>query len=88
MADIYCPRCAEPWDMDELHDAPNGQTYDEARRRFTQDGCGVFDSKCEPNGSEVAMASRAVMDLSPHADDWASDMRDFVDMMVLDRCTK
>lgn len=83
MADIYCPRCGEPWDMDELHGAPHGRTYDEARRRFTQDGCGVFDQHCERDPeSEIAAVSRAMMDLSPHADDWASDMRDFIDLVM------
>ena len=69
--------------MDELHDAPNGQTYDEARKRFTSDGCGVFDQHCERDPeSDVAHAASAVMDLSPHPDDWASDLRDFVDFFI------
>ena len=79
MADIYCPRCGEPWDMDELHEA-DGKDYDEARRAFIRDGCGVFGDKCEKNGSTIATASRAVMGLSPHADDWASDLRDLMDL--------
>ncbi len=82
MADIYCPRCGEPWDMDMLHEAPDGATYDEARRRFTSEGCGVFDSQCDrdPNSTLAAMSS-LLMDLSPHPDDWASDARDYLDMM-------
>lgn len=83
MADIYCPRCGEPWDMDMLHDAGDGQTYEEARVRFTSDGCGVFGPRCERDPeSDVAHAASAVMDLSPHPDDWASDLQDFVDFFI------
>ena len=80
MADIYCPRCGEPWDVFELHDV-EGKTFDEASAAFKTDGCGVFDGvKCEPNNSMTAMVAAAVMDLSEYPDDWAADM-DLVDML-------
>lgn len=43
--DIYCPRCAEPWDVDSLHDAVeegHAASYDDARRTFASDGCGTL----------------------------------------------
>ena len=47
--DIYCHRCAEPWEPDSLHDAvEDGQAenYDDARRIFFSEGCGVlFNSR-------------------------------------------
>ena len=42
--DIYCPKCGEPWDHDELHDIP-GVTYAQASKRFRRVGCEVFDTK-------------------------------------------
>ena len=45
--DIYCHRCAEPWEPDSLHDAvEDGQAenYDDARRIFFSEGCGVLFS--------------------------------------------
>ena len=41
--DIYCHRCAEPWEPDSLHDAVEdgmAENYDDARRIFFADGCG------------------------------------------------
>lgn len=41
--DIYCPRCAEPFDTESLWDAVEdgaAQDYDDARRRFMSEGCG------------------------------------------------
>ncbi|MDE0660322.1 MAG: hypothetical protein OXI79_11800 [Gammaproteobacteria bacterium] len=82
MADIYCPKCAEPWDIYELHDV-DGLTFDEARAKFTREGCETFGNKCTGDDelSEYArlkaQASAVLMDLSPHPDDWAADMADF-----------
>ena len=61
MADIYCPVCGEPWDMDELHEVvternpsirwreqPTGsyeKAYDEVRVDFHKKGCVVFGTK-------------------------------------------
>jgi len=73
MADIYCPRCAEPWDAAELHDV-EGKTYHEAKEAFRAEGCGVFDVSCERTGSLMAAAAEIVMDLGDHPDDWAADM--------------
>ena len=81
MADIYCPKCAEPWDMFELHDVVN-KSFDEAASAFGHVGCKVFGDECEPaetpNGQLKAMAASAVMDMSPHPDDWVADMADLL----------
>ena len=42
--DIYCPRCGEPWDMDELHEVED-EDFETARRRFTREGCAVFGAR-------------------------------------------
>jgi hypothetical protein len=63
MADIACPQCGEPWDMDELHDVP-GKSFTEAYHDFQVRGCEVFDSShnSEPNTQRAAVAS-VLMDL-------------------------
>jgi len=36
--DIYCPKCGEPWDIDELHDVITHRGYDyEAAKRSIPD---------------------------------------------------
>lgn len=41
--DIYCPVCAEPWEIESLHDVAeeDGRTFTDVRRAFFADGCGV-----------------------------------------------
>lgn len=41
--DIYCPKCAEPWEIDTLHDyaEEHGKKFDEVRKAFMTKGCGV-----------------------------------------------
>jgi hypothetical protein len=40
--DIYCPRCGEPIDIDELHEVA-GMGFEEAREAFTTtEGCGII----------------------------------------------
>lgn len=38
--DIYCPKCGEPYDQDELHEAD--QTYAQSARIFRTEGCGML----------------------------------------------
>jgi len=57
--DIHCPVCAEPWDMDELHDVP-GLTFEAARRRFAKEGCRVFGSEHNSPGDADRAAKSAV----------------------------
>ena len=53
--DIYCPRCGEPCDMDELHDAR--QPYNVARRLFFNpaEGCGIVfsDTRCTARRTDM-----------------------------------
>lgn len=39
--DIYCPKCSEPYDVDELH-YPDDETlnFNEAKALFMSKGCG------------------------------------------------
>jgi hypothetical protein len=45
--DIYCPKCGEPWDNDELHYVAeeNDTTYKATLDEFQKIGCGVFDGQ-------------------------------------------
>jgi len=83
--DIICPRCGEPLDPAELHeafdkDAGEKIPYPEAARLFRSIGCGALTgrrSTCaiDPT-SPVALMARTVMSMSNHPDDWASDLDD------------
>ena len=61
--DLYCPRCAEPMDVDSLHDTD--YSFPEARNLFFSRGCGVLfnGTPCPQIDSEVADASAAMLDL-------------------------
>jgi hypothetical protein len=84
--DIVCPRCGEPWDPDSLHEAYDEEagepiSYEEAARNFPRLGCGTMTGRtlftCAPDPtSPLALMAAAVMELSPHPDDWASDLDD------------
>ena len=48
--DIRCGICAEPWDLDSLHDEADyrGVSFDDIRRDFTRNGCiALGGDKCE-----------------------------------------
>jgi hypothetical protein len=65
--DIYCPRCGEPWDMDELHfeaedRAARGDkdaTYESVARDFRRRGCAALGGQCSdsPNTDRAEAAS-------------------------------
>lgn len=49
--DIYCVRCGEPWDMDELHyrAEETASTYASVRDEFYTRGCEAMGTaRCEP----------------------------------------
>lgn len=54
--DIYCPICGEPWSMYSLRDAP--VFFEEARRRFAEIGCALFNTShsSPPNNARAAKA--------------------------------
>jgi hypothetical protein len=80
MADIYCPKCGEPWDVYELHDVP-GLTFSEAYEVFRQIGCRTFHTSHNPvpNAERAAMA-RAMYDLlGDDADGAAGELSDLLE---------
>lgn len=62
MSDVICPKCLEPWDNDEIHEAvserkangDNSWNYDKMYKLFREKGCGaVFGgNSCKPSGTE------------------------------------
>lgn len=61
MADVYCPKCGEPTDVYEFHDAvvTLGVTYAEATRRFRTEGCEAMPGwRCNPD-TDYARAETA-----------------------------
>jgi len=71
MADIYCPICGEPWDIDSFHDAVDeGQASDwqDARQLFFGSGCGtLFNRKpCDrpETGGPAVMRANVTMALA------------------------
>jgi len=71
MADLYCPRCGEPWEMDELHDVPD-VPFQLAYQRFQVIGCAVFGSRCgepqrTPEQRQTIRTAYALLDDDPDA---------------------
>ncbi len=64
--DVYCPKCAEPVDMDYFHDvaAETETTYAVVAGNFRAVGCSAVGFTCsERDTSGRAAASSALMDL-------------------------
>lgn len=66
--DIYCPRCAEPWEIDSLHDAVaegSAPDFAEARHIFAADGCGtLFNGRpCERSNHPRAHLAAELFDI-------------------------
>ena len=63
--DIYCPKCAEPVEIDYLHDIADDQrtTFTDVLHRFQSDGCKAIDARCNPRATDRdrARASGAAM---------------------------
>ena len=77
--DIYCPVCAEPWEIDTLHDVADeiGGSFRQVRELFRQRGCQALGTshgsiKANPIIGEL-------MDLAgDDIDGFAADMDDFL----------
>ena len=83
--DIYCRKCGEPWDNDELHEVAeeHGRTYDEVRELFARNGCAVFDTKCYVlEGDEVSVVGEAFAILA-ELGDWDGAMSEVADLRDL-----
>lgn len=50
--DLYCPKCGEPLDNDELHDQP-GKTYRQALHAFQTQGCAALGYTCSEPSTAV-----------------------------------
>jgi hypothetical protein len=65
--DINCPKCGEPWDMDELHYVAeeNQTTFTEEVKKFSTAGCQVFDGQpcTEPADRTRALAAAVALEL-------------------------
>jgi hypothetical protein len=80
--DIYCPRCGEPWDNDELHEvaAEFDATYVEIVATFKRYGCAAMQGyparlpTCEVVQDGRTALVGAAMELSDDAGDWAADL--------------
>ena len=61
--DIYCPKCAEPVEIDYLHDIADDQhtTFTEVLHRFQSDGCKALDSRCNPRKDHGRASAAAVL---------------------------
>lgn len=86
--DMYCRKCGEPWDHDELHEVAAEQsiTYERARDAFLSNGCAVFSTKCagEPSGepSVIGEAFALLAELGD-LDGAMAEIEDLRDMGVL-----
>lgn len=86
--DIYCPRCGEPWGIDELRDVETvdgvPMTFAQARKLFFGKGCGAvfgYGRPCEPANdvmrSRAGVAGMLADLLGDDVDGIAADMEDF-----------
>lgn len=76
--DIYCPRCGEPCDLDELHETE--LSFYDAKDRFYAEGCGVLFSgrPCQERRTAQGSASAALAGLlGDDVDGIASLLDDF-----------
>jgi hypothetical protein len=83
--DIYCPRCAEPCDVDELHYA-EPMTYSQARKVYfdRSQGCGVvFNGRpCElVDDIRAELSAMLAGELGDDIDGIAGMMDDFGDLL-------
>ena len=86
--DVYCPICAEPWDIDTFHDvaADEGLTFDQVRQGFTREGCAALQCRpCQPSNDVRALASQTLLELyGDDIDGVAADLEDFEYLGLLD----
>lgn len=82
--DIYCPKCAEPVEIDYLHDIADehGTTFTKVLHRFQSYGCKAIDAKCNPRKDHGrASAAAALYDLLGDDIDGAASMLEDFEMM-------
>lgn len=81
--DLYCPKCAEPFDTYEFNEVPD-MTYSEAFTAFRTKGCGGIGHSCNKDAvlTDHEKLRAEVMDalgdvLGDDLDGLASEMDDF-----------
>ena len=91
MSDIYCVKCGEAFDRDELHDweGPNGEerTYSENMAAFTSEGCKGIGMTCNTvaaYGEDTGMIAGIMYDLMGDDLDSMGDMMDMARTMGFD----
>lgn len=81
--DIRCPKCGEPWDIDELHELDD-MDFKTAYRKFQKVGCEVFDTDHgEVNETAAALAQAAYEVLGDDVDGAASMLDDAQSMGMM-----
>lgn len=80
--DIYCRKCGEPWDNDELHEVAeeHDRTYDEVRELFARNGCAVFDTWCGSQQSGEPSVIGEVFAVLAELGDWDGAMSEVADL--------
>lgn len=84
--DIKCPKCGEPWAIDELHDVyDDGDrkvSFKTAYTRFRKIGCAVFQtSHNKTPGLDTAAKAQVVMDILGDDVDGAASMLEDLDLI-------
>lgn len=87
MADVHCPKCGEPTDTYEFHDAASelGVDYSEAFRRFRTEGCEALPGwRCNPETNRIAAdAAQAVYAMTgDDMDGAAADLEGIVRLIL------
>lgn len=75
--DVYCPKCAEPWDNDTFHEVAEeiGSTYAAVSAAFRAKGCGVaFRGSAYDPGRHCGAGSRANPNIAAMYDLLGDDM--------------
>jgi hypothetical protein len=79
--DILCPKCAEPWDIDELHDyaEEGGTIFSDVYKAFRTKGCAVAFGDPVPCSRTEGSEARSVLAdlLGDDVDGYASLLEDF-----------
>ena len=87
MSDIYCPKCGEPFDQDELHDW-NDKTYSQNLQAFQTQGCSGIDMTCNTtpaaHGADTAAVASVLYDMLGDDIDCMGDMMDMARDMGMD----
>lgn len=80
--DVRCPRCAEPWEFDTLHEVAEEEnsTYAEVAARFRRRGCEVITGRKCQRYARGEFAS-AMYEILGDDMDGAASMFDDMDMM-------